>query len=265
MIDAHCHFGPGLRAQAPFGPLFKADTVTDLLGLMDGVGIEQAVIFAPAWQGGWDGTDFNDPSYEKANASVAEAVRLHPDRFIGFARVNPKFGAGAVRELRRCFDEYGFRGLKLDNEADGFYPTDLRLLSPLAELVREHRGPIIVHTGFHPCEPLIYLPLAQAFPEVPLILGHMGGRILIDAVITAQHSPNVYLETSGQQPGYIARAVKAVGADRVIFGTDTPYNIPIVEVERIKTIGLSAADLAKITRGNVAGILRLAERAPAAA
>jgi predicted TIM-barrel fold metal-dependent hydrolase len=265
MIDAHCHFGPGLRAQAPFGPLFKADTTSDLLALLDGVGIDKAVIFAPSWNGGWDGVDFNDPSYERANAAVAEAVHAYPDRFIGFARVNPKFGSAAIRELRRCFEDYGFRGLKLDNEADGFHPTDLRLLGPLAELVRENGGPIIVHTGFHPCEPLIYLPLAQAFPDVPLILGHMGGRILIDAVITAQHASNVYLETSGQQPGYIARAVKAVGPDRVIFGTDIPYNIPVVEVERIKSIGLSPADLNKITHGTAAGLLRLAERSPAAA
>ncbi len=265
MIDAHCHLGPGLRAQAPFGPLFKADTAESLVALLDEVDIERAVIFAPSWQGGWDDTDFNDPAYERANAAVAEAVNAHPDRFIGFGRVNPKFGSAAVAELERCFGEYSFRGLKLDNEADGFYPTDLRLLGPLAELVRANKGAIIVHTGFHPCEPLIFLPLAQAFPDVPLILGHMGGRILIDAVITAQHASNVYLETSGQMPGYIARAVKAVGADRVIFGTDIPFNIPSVETERIRSIGLPAEDLAKITEGNISKILRITAKMPAVA
>lgn len=257
MIDAHCHLGPGLRAQGPFGPLFDAETPERLFELIDGLGIDRSIVFAPSWQGGPAGEDFIDPGYELANEAIAAAVRDHPGRLIGFARVNPKNGSRAVRELRRCFDEYGLVGLKLDNEADGFHPTDLELLAPLIEICVQHRAPILVHTGFHPCEPLIFLPLAQAYPQLPVILGHMGGRILIDAVITAQHAPNVYLETSGQMPGYIARAVKAVGADRVIFGTDIPFNIPAVEAKRIKSVGLSDEDLTKVTESNIAKILRL--------
>lgn len=265
MIDAHCHFGPGLRAKAPFGALSEADTPAKLLETLDAVGIERAVIFAPTWQGGWDGDDFVDPAYEAANEAVANAVKAHPSRLIGFARVHPKFGKRAVRELIRGFEEYGFKGLKLDNEADGFHPLDLRLLAPLAEVCRERRAPMIVHTGFHPCEPLVFLPLAQAFPDVPVILGHMGGRILVDAVITAQHAPNVYLETSGQMPGYIARAVKQVGAGRIVFGTDIPFNIAKVEVDRIASIGLSDPDYRAITHDTIAGLLHLAAPVGAAA
>jgi len=263
MIDAHCHLGPGLRAQPPFGPLFDSETAESLFKLIDGLGIERSIIFAPSWQGGRAGEDFVDPSYERANEAVAAATAAHPDRLIGFARVNPKFGSGAVRELRRCFEDYGFRGLKLDNEADAFHPTDLRLLAPLAELCEARTAPIIVHTGFHPCEPLIFLPLAQKYPDIPVILGHMGGRILIDAVITAQHAPNVFLETSGQMPGYIARAAKAVGADRIIFGTDIPFNIPAVETKRIRSVGLSEADIEKITVGNISKLLGLTQPAMA--
>lgn len=257
MIDAHCHIGPGLRVGGPFAPLFDAETPDKMFELIDGLGIERSIVFAPSWQGGARGEDFIDPSYELANEAVAKAVRDHPERLTGFARVNPKYGAHAVRELRRCFEDYGFRGLKLDNEADAFHPTDLELLAPLADLCSAFNAPIIVHTGFHPCEPLLFLPLAQAYPSVPVILGHMGGRILIDAVITAQHAPNIYLETSGQMPGYIARGVKAVGADRVIFGTDIPFNIPAVETKRIRSVGLSDEELAKITEQNISRILGL--------
>lgn len=257
MIDGHCHLGPGLRAKAPFGPLYEGDTPEKLLGLLDRVGIQKAVVCAPTWQGGWNGEDFLDPGYEAANAAIAEAVRKYPDRLIGFGRVNPKFGGAAVRELERCFKAYGLKGLKLNNEGDGFEGTDMRLVGPLAQVCRQYRAPIFVHTGFHPCEPLLFLPLAQAFPDVNIILGHMGGRIAIDAVITAQHSPNIYLETSGETPGNIRNAVRAVGAGRVIFGTDLPYNIPEVEVRRINSIDLTEEDLRRITQENIASLLGL--------
>lgn len=255
MIDAHCHLGPGLRAAAPFGAVLDSDTPEKLLSLLDSCGIERAVVFAPSWRGGWDGEDFVDPTYERANAAIAEAVAAYPARLVGFGRVNPKYGKGAVTELARCFREYRFRGLKLDNEADGFDPTDLRLLSPLADLCASQRASILVHTGFHPCQPLTFLPLAQAHPEVKLILGHMGGRIVADAIITAKHAENVYLETSGLMAMNLKRAMKALEIRRFVFGTDTPYNITRVEVDRIHGLGLSEADLTAVTRDNMAAIL----------
>lgn len=261
MIDAHCQLGPGLRTKAA-GALYEVDTAEKLLAIMDKHEIQHAVVFAPSWLGGSEEEDFIDPSYEAANAAVAEAVSANPNRLTGFAHINPKFGKAAARELERCFDEYGFRGLRLDNEADGFDPTQLWQVGPLAEICRNRNAPILVKTGFHPCESLLYLPLAQAFPDVNIILGHMGGRLVIDAVITAQRSPNVYLETSGQMPGYILNAVRAVGASRVIFGTDIPFNIPDVELRRIRSIGLAAEDYERITRGNIETLLGVNQASP---
>jgi uncharacterized protein len=260
MIDAHCHIGPGLRAAIPFGPVFATETGEQLLALLDAAEIERAVVMAPSWEGGWDGAEFADPDYRRANQAIAAEVQRHPDRLIGVGRVNPKFGAEAVRELERCLTEYGFRGLKLNNEADGFEPTNLRLLSPLAEVCVGHGAPMLVRTGFHPSEPLLFLPLAQAHPDLKVVLLHMGGRVHSDAIITAQQAPNVYLETAAQMPRSIVAAVQALGADRVIFGTDTPYAIPEVEVRRIQTLGLGEDELRKITRDNVHGLLGLTER-----
>lgn len=259
MIDAHCHIGPGLRAPIPFGPIFATETGEQLLELLAGTGIDQALVMAPSWEGGWDGNDFVDPDYRRANEAIADAVQRHPGRLVGVARVNPKFGNDAVRELERCFTDYGFRGLKLNNEADGFEPTNLRLLSPLAEVCLAHDAPLLVRTGFHPCEPLLFLPLAQAHPKLNIVLLHMGGRIHGDAIITAQQAPNVYLETAAQMPRSIVAAVKALGADRVVFGTDTPYGIPEVEVRRIQALGLADDELQRITRDNIRGLLNLPE------
>jgi uncharacterized protein len=256
IIDAHAHLGPGLKAEVPFGPVYNAETPTGLLALMDRVGIDKAIVFAPNWQGGWHGDDFIDPNYEQANAAIGEAVRQHAGRLVGFARVNPKFGGQATTELEARLNS-GFRGLKLDNEHDGYSPTNLQLLGPLMEICAHHAAPVIVHTGFHPAEPLLFLPLARAFPHVNFILGHMGYRIVADAIIAARRSDNLYLETSAQMPHSILGGVRGLGADRVVFGTDLPYTIPEVEMRRVRSLGLTDAELEKILAGNIRRLLRL--------
>jgi uncharacterized protein len=256
IIDAHAHLGPGLKAEVPFGPLYNAETPAGLLALMDRVGIDKAVVFAPNWHGGWQGEDFTDPNYERANAAIGEAVRQHAGRFVGFARVNPKFGRQAAAELEARLT-MGFRGLKLDNEHDGYSPANMKLLGPLMEICATHTAPVIVHTGFHPAEPLIFLPLARAFPRVNFILGHMGYRIVADAIIAARRSENIYLETSAQMPHSILSGVRGLGADRVVFGTDLPYTIPEVEVRRIRSLGLHDAELEKILEGNISRLAGL--------
>ena len=62
IVDAHAHFGQGLRSTAPYGPLFEAYTADQLLRHLDAAGIDRAVCFPPRWQGG----RFIDPDYRKA-------------------------------------------------------------------------------------------------------------------------------------------------------------------------------------------------------
>jgi len=251
IVDAHAHFGQGLRSTAPYGPLFDAYTADQLLKHLDAAGIDRAVCFAPRWQGG----TFIDPDYRKANAAIAEGVRAHPDRLVGFCRVNPKFGSRAVGELRHRLDDDGFRGLKLDPETEAFSPLDLDLLGPLLDLCDEHHVPVLVHTNFHPAEPLLFLAMAKAYPRVPVILGHMGMRIVSDAVIAAEQAGNIYLETSSNMPAYIKRTVKRLGAARMLFGTDAPYNMPQNEIDRLRSLDLSPGDLERITSANLLDLI----------
>ena len=120
ILDAHTHFGPALAVDHPMGPVAPGTTAADLVAQLDGAGIDRAVVFAPNWLGGSGGTDFIDPNYEVANAAIATGVRSYPDRLVGFARVNPKLGSAAVAELERCFVEYRFQGLHLNNTNEWF-------------------------------------------------------------------------------------------------------------------------------------------------
>jgi predicted TIM-barrel fold metal-dependent hydrolase len=274
IIDAHAHFGPGLAFDHPMGPVLKAHTADELVRLLDDAGIDRAVVFAPSWQGGSGGTDFIDPNYERANAAIAEGVKKFPERLIGFGRVNPKFGAQAVKELKRCFSDYGFRGLHLNNTNEWFTPLHVKLLSRLLDLCAENNAPVNVHTWFYPSQAYPWIAPIEAYPTVKFILAHMGYRQWADAVIVAERAPNVYLETSLQLPATVRKAIDKVGSARVLFGTEVPFAFPDIELRAIRDL-LTPAEFEEVAGGNLAALLgtlplaappkRTPEKAPAAA
>ncbi len=224
---------------------------------MDRARIDQAVVFAPSWQGGADGTDFIDPNYEQANAAIAEGVRTHGDRLIGFARVNPKYGSKAVDELKRCFEDYGFRGLHLNNTNEWFMALHTQLTSPLLELCAERAAPVNIHTWFFPSQAYPWVAAIEAFPQVKFILAHAGYRQHPDALILAERFSNVYLETSLQLPLTVRKLIDGIGASRVLFGSNTPYSFADAEVGAMEALGLRKEDLACVLGDNAAQILGL--------
>jgi hypothetical protein len=100
------------------------------------------------------------------------------------------------------------------------------------ELAAELGAAILTHSGEPNSLPADFLPLADAFPEVTLILAHLGNsggtvncpELQVRAMQASRHG-NVYADTSSGQsllPGLIEWAVGEVGAERILFGTDTP-------------------------------------------
>ena len=100
------------------------------------------------------------------------------------------------------------------------------------ELAKSRKIPVMFHSGYHPAQPALFLDLAQAFPSVPIILGHMGQRLTADAMIVAQRAPNVYLETSDHMY-FLQASIKALGAQRILFGTNLPFSVPEAEMLKI--------------------------------
>lgn len=250
VIDFHRHFGPGLDPTATFGPLRSYGSLDDLRNDAAGGAIGRFVLFAPSWSG----AGFVDPDYSQANGVIADLMGGHTDILTGFVRVNPKYGSTAVEQVEKAANE-GFCGLKLDCEAEAFSPLDLRLLGPLFEVCESHGWPVLVHTGFHPSQPFLWLRAARAFPRINFVLGHMGYRVAADAFVLAKNADNVFLETSGQQPSNLRRALNAVSHDRIIFGTDAPYTDPQNELDRLLALKLTDEVLQAICVENARRVL----------
>ena len=206
------------------------------------------------------GVSLNGPGLVAAmkDAGIDDGVVFHPDntlvertvRELGSVHAlvwaNPR-NEDVVAETSRLLDSDEFVGVKLHPLLDGYHPND-PAVHPIMETLRERGGAALIHCG----HPIFTLPwsieeLVVEFPDVPVILGHMGhGNIIyINAAIdVAERRDNVYLESSGMpMHTKIAEAVRRVGRERVLFGSDVPFHDPAVELLKVQKSGLGDDDL----------------------
>lgn len=154
-------------------------------------------------------------------------------------------------------------GIKIHPEEHG-YPIREHA-RPIFEFAARHRAVVLTHSSEANSLAEDFIPWADEFPEVRLILAHIGcGH---DGDVTHQvraiqrgKRGNVYADTSSARsivPGLIEWAVREVGADRVLFGTDTPLYHTAMQRARIDNADLSEADKRRVLRDNAARLFGL--------
>ncbi|UUZ84981.1 amidohydrolase family protein [Paenibacillus sp. P26] len=137
-----------------------------------------------------------------SNTEIKKLVDLQPDRFIGFASVDPH-RADALEVLDYAFGELGLMGLKLHPSKQKFYPYDEKL-HPIYKKCLEYNKPIMFHAGmsWEPDAPAKYaMPLhfedvAMSYPELRICLAHFGWPWVHETVMLLLKYPNVYTDTS---------------------------------------------------------------------
>lgn len=223
IIDAHAHVCQGWEE---FGVPGNAEYA---LRLMDRSGIDIACI---------SNSRALRHDYIAGNDLVADALRQWPDRFRGYAAVNPLRPREALAEIRRRLDAPGFIGMKLHASHHGIPYDDPRHLQ-LIERAAEWQIPVL----FHAYDGAASLDrVAQQVPDAILIAGHMGGYQWDRALDVATRRANIHLEVccSCIEAGRLETAVATIGARRVLFGTDLPFLdpatwLPIVQEEAALT------------------------------
>ena len=183
-----------------------------------------------------------DTSYEKANEEVAKVRLSYPDRIIAAARINPLFGAKATyRQLDRCAGEWGFSGVKLVASYDQYAASDIKVLAPVFEKAEEYDLTVLFHSGdSHKDMPALQAFVAKHFPKVRIVMAHSGGHGgLREAIIACQENENLYCDMAQAWPYDIKCFVRKVGAHRLTYGSDVPYQSPAVEQLKLKVIGMT--------------------------
>jgi predicted TIM-barrel fold metal-dependent hydrolase len=208
------------------------------------------------------------PDVDSGNALVYQAARKYPDRILGFGWADPHFGLDAARaQVKRCLEEYGFYGVKLNGAQNRFYIDSQEMALPLIEEIAKTGSILAFHIGtdaYEATHPFRLAKIARRFPETHILAVHMGGvafHDLSDACIEAAlECPNITLVGSGVRAVSILKAVKTLGAERVCFGSDTPFALMHVELAMYRALlkdEVSQEEAALILGENIARLFEL--------
>lgn len=238
-------------------PVQDFPSVDDLLREMDAAGVDRAVLLGWYWQ--------TAKSCEEQNAFFAEGIRAHPDRLSACVTVYPPAGAEHVeREFARAA-QAGFQGVGELSPHSQHYRVDHPAFERALALAGSHGWPVNLHVTDPHARPYpgqIVTPLedfdrlAHGFPHTTFILAHWGG-------FASARRANVYFDTAASPlshpPEVWRRGVAALGAERVLFGSDFPLRLyPTVDdgsglgrmVREARGAGLAAE--AAVLGGNAA-------------
>jgi len=168
-----------------------------------------------------------------SNDEVATFVRRYPARLVGVASVDLYRPMDAVREVRRCVRELGFRALRIVPWLWNLPPDDRRYYPLYAECVElgipfclqvGHTGPLCES---EPGRPIPYLDrVALEFPELKIVGGHIGYPWCAEMISLATKYPNVYIDTSAYKarryPRELVEYLRGHGRRKVLFGSNHP-------------------------------------------
>ena len=180
------------------------------------------------------------------NERVAELVKAHPNRFVGFGSVNPSRSRGEVQARLEQIKRLRLRGIKLIPTLQMFSPKrEAKKLADIFEFCRSEGFIILYHTGCDPgpweipclsedANPAHLEFMLRRFRDVPVVLAHMGsysarhpGIWLEEALKLGRRYGNVWFDIAAvtylvNEGRYLEEIRRAVGLDRVLFGSDYP-------------------------------------------
>jgi predicted TIM-barrel fold metal-dependent hydrolase len=217
--------------------------------------------------------------------SVSLAVARHPERLIGFFRLDAS-APDAVTRVRRGVGELGLRGVCLFPAMHRVSLEDERT-QQIVRTAAEHPGTaVFVHCGVLTVgvrrklglpsrldlrlgNPLAIARLAMEFPHVPFIIPHFGAGLLRETLMAADVCPNIHVDTSSSNswmrytPGLtldvvLRTTLGVIGPSRLLFGTDSSFfprgwQRAVHDEQRraVEGLGLSGSDEALIFGGNL--------------
>ena len=264
IIDFHVHSFPDELAPKAMAHLveeaggittFTNGTVSDLKRSMDEAGIDVSVMQPVATK----------PSQVKAINDWQG--RVMDDRVKAFGALHPDLPERERRDTVKQLVDQGVKGVKFHPDYQNFYVDEERVF-PMYEDIFAAGLFILFHAGIDfalraPCHcPPDRLSLVlERFPEGRFIAAHFGGFYCWDGVEYLLEGSSLLLDTSYSIPFLAteraAAAVKRHGADKFLFGTDTPWASQAEGVRDVYSLELTSAERDAILSGNARRLLGL--------
>jgi predicted TIM-barrel fold metal-dependent hydrolase len=243
-------------------PKAKMATAEELIASMDEAGVAISVILNIGWT--------THELCRETNDYIIDAVSRYPERLVGFGAVQPNSPRAAVAEIERCAGA-GLKGLgEMRPDVQLFDLGDEMVMAPLAEALREHGLPLLLHASEplgheYPGKGLVFpdilYPFITSFPDLTIVCAHWGGGLPFYALMpeVKKALANVYFDSAASPflytPQVYSQVIQLVGADRVLFGSDYPLLAPGRLLKEIETLGLDEASESRLLAGNALELL----------
>jgi predicted TIM-barrel fold metal-dependent hydrolase len=201
---------------------------------------------------------------ERCNDAIAGVVRADPDRFIGFASVNPAYEGvdAAVAELTRAITQLGLSGLKLYPMYQHWAANDTQLAFPIYAAAEELGIPVMIHQAgstridakLELGRPAMLDDVGREFRDLRVIIAHCGIPWVDEALYLLTKHPNFFTELSYLIATLTRRDLflllsrcepMFVPLEKIFFGTDYPGFLyePVALREKLMTVNEEADGL----------------------
>lgn len=200
------------------------------------------------------------------NDFVADYVQQHPEKLIGFASVDPNDPC-CLDELCRAIENLKLRGLKLGPIYQNVHPMDERM-KPIYQYCQQNHLPIIIHQGatfprrapLRFASPLLLEDVALAYPDLIIVIAHLGHPWIAETVVLIRKHPNLYADISAlhyrpwQFYNGLMLAWEYGVSHKLLFGSDYPFTTPDESIRGLRAVNFMPA-LPKIPDEVTANIL----------
>ncbi len=224
------------------------------------------------------------------NDYVGEIARKHPKRFVGLFVLPLQDVDASLRELERCVERLGMKGMLLYSNLNGSFPDEPRF-HPVFQEARRRGLPILLHPAYPvtyeatrgynmtaglglmfdttiALARIILAGILEELPDLKLVCPHVGGTLpyLIGRIDhqtqvlkrgaenirkpPSQYLKQVYLDAVSPLPLAIRYGIDFAGADHMLYSSDHPWVDPKSIVRHIQSLELPAADELAIFGGN---------------
>jgi predicted TIM-barrel fold metal-dependent hydrolase len=254
IIDIHAHMNRPAQFMCPGDP-----DIAGMIATMDRVGIDRIAI-APNMAINCDCT--------LGNRMVLEAARRYPDRVIGLATVNLNHLKESMDSLEECFKTSFFKGIKFHPDFLHYSVQQTDLMQTVLDFARQRKIFLISHTDervfpghlVRYSDPEWFERYIRDYPDLNFVLAHCGlssggYRTCLRLVL---ENDNVYLDTTGfrfSDRWTVDDLARHDRANRVVFGTDIPFNDIGSAGGRIIMSQLPLADRIMMLGGNAKRLL----------
>jgi predicted TIM-barrel fold metal-dependent hydrolase len=240
IVDCHVHSD---WTWPYLGGIFKKGTMEDLSSMAKQVGVDKLCTSS---------VKAIEYDFVEGNSDLLQLMKEAPELILGYCTLSPYFGDVALEEFDRCVLRGGMVGVKM-YPVINYWRADETSVFPLIEKIVKARVPALIHS--EPLDALINL--ADRFPDATILVAHSGtgctSQNAAGIIQDVKRRENLYLDTatSHLEANLVPEAVRVLGADRVVYGTDYPLLEPNAQIHRVKSAKISEEDKRLILGDNM--------------